>query len=340
MNPSTRAILSAPDLIAARDAGLARLEALYRGEAPSPVNVLAGICCYSEDAGQNWEAWLDHALDELASQAHSSLDPHVFRPLCINFNPRGVHFIDHLFGADVFRMDDGSWQVHMLSTPVGSLQRPDLDNHPTWRMMQQFALAFVERDVPAVLFGLPTIASVLNIAVNLYGQEVLLAMKTEPEAVRRDLQVISDVLCAIHAWYIEHIPSRQLQCILPHERCQPPGYGQLCGCTTQLISARSYAEFVAPHDDRLLSLYPNGGMIHLCGGHTQHIPTWRDMKSLRSVQVNDRAARDLETYFNALRPDQVFYVMPCEGMTIERILEITAGRRLVIQADLPTAVYS
>ena len=34
-----------------------------------------------------------------------------------------------------------------------------------------------------MLFGLPTVASVLNIAVNLYGDRILLAMLTEPEAV-------------------------------------------------------------------------------------------------------------------------------------------------------------
>lgn len=333
MKTTTQSILSDPDLLAARDAGLAQLEKLYQGQTPEQVMMLAGICCYSEDAGPGWEAWLDRSLDALAAQAEKSLDRRVFRPLCINYNPRGVHFIDHLFGAQVFQMDDASWQARPLQTPPGRLQPPDLEHHPAWQAMKNFALAFLERDVPGVLFGLPTIASVLNVAVNLYGQDILLAMKLEPEAVKHDLKVIGDVLCALHAWYLEHIPLDQLQCILPHERCQPPGYGQLCGCTTQLISARSYAEFVAPHDERLLGLYPHGGMIHLCGAHTQHIGAWREMKPLRAIQVNDRAAGDLETYHQALRTDQVFYVMPGESMPVRRALEITRGERLVIQGD-------
>ncbi len=314
---------------------MARLDALYKGGKPQPVNVLAGVCKYTEDDITDWESWLDRSLMELAKESHKSLDPNVYRPLCVNYNPRGVHFIDHLLGADVFRLEDHSWQVHPLKSAVGSLQAPDLDHLPAWQSMQAFALAFVEREVPAVLFGLPTIASVLNIAVNLYGQDILLGMMLDPDAVRHDLGVISDLLCTIHNWYLQHIPLAQLQCILPHERCQPPGYGQLCGCTTQLVSARQYASFIAPHDDRLLSVYPNGGMIHLCGGHTQHISVWREMKSLRAIQVNDRAARDMESYFQGLSKDQVLYVMPCEGMSVERILEITQGERLVIQADLP-----
>ncbi len=59
------------------------------------------------------------------------------------------------------------------------------------------------------------------------------------------------------------------------------------------------------------------------------------MKPLRAVQLNDRAAEDLEVYWNGLRPDQLFYVNPCPGMPVERIMKITGGRRLVIIADTP-----
>jgi len=233
----------------------------------------------------------------------------------------------------VFRLDD-SWQVLMVDAPVGTLERPVLEDLPAWQVMVDFAQAFLERDVPAVLYGLPTIAGVLNIAVNLYGQDILLAMITDPDAARHDLEVTGDVLCTVHRWYLEHIPLEQMQCIIPGGRCQPPGYGQLCGCTTHLISRKHYAELVAPLDDALLSLYPHGGMIHLCGVHAHHVPTWRDMASLRAVQINDRAAADLEVYFDELRDDQVIYVNPCDGVLVERIMQIMAGQRVVVVADL------
>ncbi len=38
-------------------------------------------------------------------------------------------------------------------------------------------------------------------------------------------------------------------------------------------------------DDELLLVYPHGGMIHLCGSHTQYIPVWREMKFLRAVET-------------------------------------------------------
>jgi hypothetical protein len=58
------------------------------------------------------------------------------------------------------------------------------------------------------------------------------------------------------------------------------------------------------------------------------------MASLRAVQVNDRAAEDLDIYFNELRDDQVICVNPCDGMPVERIMQITAGQRAVVVADL------
>lgn len=334
MHADTRNALRDPRLLGVREAWFERLEGLYAGETQDRAFVLHGIQLYTEDDGPDWEPWLDGSLDALAGEAGKSLDRAVYRPLCINYNPHGVHFVDHLFGARVYPLD-GSWQAQPLDAPVGTLGRPDLDRLPAWRAMQDFCRAFLARDVPAVLFGLPTIASALNVAVNLYGQEILLAMLTGPGAAQRDLQTINDLLLDLHRWYLSTIPRRQHQCIIPGGRCQPPGYGQLCGCTTHLISADAYRSFVAPLDDALLSLYPHGGMIHLCGRHTQHIPVWNEMASLRALQLNDRAAVDLPIYFRQGKGDLVFYVNPCEDMPVERILAITGGQRVVIVADLP-----
>ena len=334
MKSGTLEILRDPRLVQARTQWYAKLRGVFAGEQQEQAFYLCGIQHYTEDDGPDWGHWLDESLDKLAEEAERALDEDVFRPLSINHNPHGVHFIDHLFGADVFLLDGESWQVHPLDAPVGSLQLPDLDALPAWRVMREFTHAFLERDVPSVVFGLPTIASVLNIAVNLYGDRILLAMLADPDAVRHDLRVISDLLCAIHRWYLEHVPPEQMQCILPNGRCQPPGYGQLCGCTTQLISETTYREFIAPLDDELLSAYPGGGMIHLCGTHTQHIPAWNEMRSLRALQLNDRAAEDLATYWGEMRKDVVFYVNPCEGMPIKEIVEITGGQRVIIVADV------
>ena len=58
------------------------------------------------------------------------------------------------------------------------------------------------------------------------------------------------------------------------------------------------------------------------------------MKALKSIQLNDRASEDLQLYFDGLREDQIIYLIPCEGMPVEKALEITKGKRIVINAHI------
>jgi len=332
MNADTARILSDPSLVAVRENHFARLSTLFDGVDSGGPFTLFGFVIGTGNDEPDGERWLDNALDALTRFADGAKDRRVFRPLCLQYNPHGVHFIDPFFGAEVFQMEDGSWQAKYLDAPIGELAYPDLESNACWKRTQALTRAFVKREAPAVLFGLPTIASPLNIAINLYGQKILEAMLIEPAAAAHDLRVIRDLLCDLHRWYRGILPPDQLQCVVPEGRSQPRGCGQLCGCSTQLLSAGLYDAFVAPLDAELLSVYPRGGMIHLCGAHTQHIATWLEMESLRALQLNDRAAEDLPIYFEEM-PRCVFYVNPCPGVPVERILEITGGRRVVIVAD-------
>ncbi len=317
----------------ARDAYYARLSALFAGKPLDQAFFLQGVSGKpTADPYRDPEQALGEALRNLAQNAKALQDPVVFRPLCVVFDFYGVHFIDRIFGARV-RQYEGQWWSELLARPVGRLEPPDLERNETWRTARTMAEAFVAQKVSVPIFTLPTIASALNIAVNLYSEEFLAALITEPDAALSDLRVVNDLLCRLHRWYLERIPLRQLQAVASTGRCQPPGFGQLCGCATHLLSAKMYGEFVAPLDDALLSVYPHGGMIHLCGAHTHHIPVWREMKSLRAVQVNDRAADDMEIYFKELRPDQIIYLCPSAKMTVERAMEITGGRRIVLVAN-------
>jgi len=333
MRDDSRRTLSDPALLQARDRHIGRLGALFGGDRPDTAPFLCGVVGQSSaDRYSQPDKWVREVLDDLASRAESLLDPTVFRPLVVESDIYGVHFIDKLFGADVFELD-GNWQAHPLDGPVGTLQPPSLDSDPTWQLARRIATAFLEAGVPVPLFGLPTISSALNVGINLYGQGLLVAMYSDPRAVRRDLATINDLLCEIHAWYLQHLPASQLQPVVAAFRTQPPGFGQLCGCSTQLLSGETYREFIAPLDDRLLSVYPHGGMIHLCGAHAQHLATWREMRSLRALQLNDRAVDDLDLYYKGLREDQIIYANAYEGMPVERIMEVTGGQRVVIVAD-------
>jgi len=324
--------LNDSSLIAARQDRFAALQLLFDGAPAKQAFRVWGTGSWGHcDMYRQPEQWIHEALGQLCLKTTDILDPAVFRPLCVEPGFFGVHFVDRVLGADVFELD-GAWQVHELTSPLGQLRSPDLDTSPTWQLARRAAQAFLDAKVRLPLFGLPTIASTLNVGVNLYGGNLLEAFYTRPEEAARDLATINQTLIQMHRWYLEHLPIEQLQPVVSFQRTQPPGFGQICGCTTQLLSPALYRDFVAPLDNALLATYPRGGMIHLCGTHAQHLPVWRQMKSLRAFQLNDRAAADLPLYFQQTREDQILYVMPCPEMPREKILEITGGKRLVLMA--------
>ncbi len=333
LSEKAREILNRPDLIQKRDLWFDRMEKVFRGEYTDwngqymlgVDGVVAGI---PYDPAIPAKKRVEAAL-EAAAQKCAALENEVyFRPVCVEYPPFGVHYIDKLLGAEV-SFYAGQWYNKYLTTPIGSLKMPKLDEEPLWQDSKQVAEAFVEAGVALPLFGLPTIASTLNIAVNLYGENILVAMLEEPEAAQADLNTINAVLCHIHDWYRRTVPQQLLQPVISWARTQPPGHGQICGCSTHLLSPSLYEEMVAPLDNALLAVYPRGGMIHLCGAHRQHIRVFRDMPALRSVQLNDDAARDLQYYHDGLREDQIIYLNPCEGMSMENAMRITGGRRLI-----------
>ena len=336
LSPEIRAILNDEELIARRDRWMNRMSALFDGT-PDEYNdayvyTLAGDCPRRWDPADSYaiaepEKWVADSLARIA--AIREIPGNRFAPLCVEYPIYGVHFIDKMFGADVF-WKDNQWSVHYLTTPIGSLEMPDLEKDETWSLAKRAALAFVEEEVRLPLFGMPTLSSALNIYLNLYGGDGLEAMLLDEEAAEHDLTVINDLIRTLHRWYLANVPLTQLQPVISWARTQPPGYGQLCGCSTQLLSGELYAKMVAPLDDALLGEWPHGGMIHLCGAHTQHMETFRGMKHLRSLQLNDRAAEDLGLYYTGLRDDQILYLNPCPGMPTEKAVEITGGNRMVL----------
>ncbi|MDR0720989.1 MAG: hypothetical protein LBF78_15270 [Treponema sp.] len=334
LSAEAKKILNDDSHLARRNLWFKRLENLFSGK-PDPyvdefVFCVDGILGSSGvDLYEKPEEWVLACLENLSQRTGETEDDYTFVPACIEHPAFGVHFIDRIFGARVF-FKDGQWWNEPLKTPVGDLAEPDLDNDKTFDLARRAAVAFLEQDVRIPVFGLPTIASVLNVAVNLYGEEILTAILLEPEKAEHDFKIINEVLIKVHRWYREVLPKETLQPVISWQRTQPFGFGQICGCSTALLSNAAYREFIQPLDTALLEVYPNGGMIHLCGDHVRHIESFREIKALRAFQINDRAAWDFETYFKELRNDQIIYLNPCEGMTVEKAVGLSGGERLVI----------
>ncbi len=338
MDHQTKSILNDERYLREQNLWFQKLREIFEGDETRPL-VLNGISSWNTVYGPDGAPSYDNVEDlaekdllALAARMPGALRRDQFRPACVEQGFYGVHFVDRIFGAEVF-FRSGQWYNRTLENEVGDLKEPDLERNETWRLAREYAEAFFEKDAVVPLFGLPTVASVLNIAINLYGERILVAMLEDEDAARHDLSLINGVLIRIHRWYLDSFPIERIQPVISWGRTQPPGYGQLCGCSTQLVSPALYEKFIMPLDDALLGVYPSGGMIHLCGSHTHLLPLFAGMPHLRSVQLNDRAAGDLELYVRTLRKDQVIYFCPCREMPLETGVEIAKNRKLVVNAD-------
>ncbi|MBM4079772.1 MAG: hypothetical protein FJ278_08740, partial [Planctomycetes bacterium] len=132
-------------LLRARDAQFSRLKALFDGGQNERVFFLQGINAKpTTDPYREPERWVDEGLRSLAEQSGRLKDEVVFRPLCLEFGPYGVHFVDRMFGARVYH-HEGQWWSDCLKMPVGTLEPPDLERDETWRLARRVADAFLAR---------------------------------------------------------------------------------------------------------------------------------------------------------------------------------------------------
>jgi hypothetical protein len=210
MDIQAKNILNSQELLKVKEEKFNSLKALFAGKPSDTVFMLNSIYGKSgRDPYTEPEKWMEEALESLAPHVDKMINSVAFRPLCVEFGPYGVHFIDKIFGAEVFFKDD-QWYNRYLATPIGQLTPPDLEKDETWSLAKRAAKAFIKQEVKGPLLGLPTIASALNIAVNLYGEEILVAMLVEHEEASHDLKVINNLFCELHRWYLNNIPLEQL----------------------------------------------------------------------------------------------------------------------------------
>ncbi len=325
-----------------------RVAELYGGRQPEHVIAIAGAS-YGRSHGlagtreidmlARPEAWLADVIDDMASRAHLAADQVTFRPLTIEPDPWGVHYIDALFGAEVYFHEGQVWS-DPLACDVADLQAPALADSPLFRQSLRLAELAVEAGQGKLLVTTPVLSCPINIAINLFGERFLEALVERPDAARRALRIVTDVIVACTRAFFDVIPQDIRRGTVAANRYAPPGYGFLDGCATQLVSGAHYRDFIAPLDAEILRLSPHGGMIHLCGGHGQHIAAWRGMSELKSVQVNDRATDDLPLYVAGLRPSQVLYIAPTEKTPVDRALELARGRPVILQCELAEQIPS
>ena len=321
-----------------------RLEMLCRGEQPESVPAFAAFVPRMPVVGPyDPGAWLAEAMAEMRTRAASFRDRVTYRPFALSLARFDLHFPAAVAGCPIHQDEDGRvWWTHLskLGKRIDEFRIPDLDEHHEFQEMLSLLRFVAEATRERVPVEIPYVSEPLILAVDLFGEEFLLLLAADPQRADRFLDALTEFILDMRRRFCEAVPGAPL---MPHGSCgraMPEGYNLLYECTTQLISGPAYQRHFLDRDRDLMRCGAGGAGIHLCGRHTQHCDAWQDAGELKMIQLNDRAADDLETYWRNLRPDQYVVLVPSDRVTIGDALQVTGGRQLVLAAevDMPVPV--
>ena len=331
------------NIVATQRRHAARIDTLYRGDLDEPFVAVRGTFFGAShglwgsnepDMLEQPEAWLQALLADMEAKVALLADETTFRPAAIEVDPLGTHFIDALFGAATGYAEGQVW-AEKLNLPLEQLAVPDLSGSAILRQTAHLLRLAVEASDGKLWIGMPVLSCPINIAINLFGAEFLMALAAEPNTARHVLEVITEVIVTATTELCGIVPPEIRRVSVAADRFMPAGHGLIDGCATQMVSPQDYADALAPFDAATLACYPEGGMLHLCGASAQHAPAFAANLHIRTIQLNDRALVDLPLYLEQARADQIFYLSPCPDLPVAQCIELMQGRPFVLQTDCP-----
>lgn len=281
-------------------------------------------------AEKDRDKWLDNQLRAVKANVEETLDgASLYYPIIEMFSLYGTHYVDKLLGGDVTWTGDQFWSKE-LNCEVSQLQQPDLKNSALLKETVELAKWIKDKTDDKFLISMPDVGCPLNVAINLFGEKFFLEIAMDPESARRVLTIIANVTRRVHEVLIEAVGQETIRCHNAFYVYTPQDYAGLSICATQMISPANFSDIVADADDNCVPDCYKGMIQHLCGRSDQHVPEIAKRHRIKGVQLNDAAADQFEAYYKGMRDDQIFYLWPTENMPLEKILSITAGKRLVI----------
>ena len=309
---------------------------VFAGEKPDYVPVWF----YYEELGQikpellmaekDRKAWLDNQLKAVKTNVEEAIENYcLYYPMIEMVSLYGTHYIDALFGNDVQWVENQFWSKEQ-TCEVSDLQMPDLDNSELLKETVDLAKWIKEQTDGKFLINMPDVGSPINVAINLFGERFFLELAMNPDSAKRVLTMIAEVTRRVYEELIAAVGQETIRCHNNFYVYTPYDYAGLSLCATQMISPANYTELVADADDACIPDCYKGVVQHICGSSPQHIEGFSKRERIKGMQLNDAGADDFEKFWAGLRVDQFFYLRPTENMTIEKILSITNGNRLLL----------
>jgi hypothetical protein len=157
LSDAARRILNNAELISIRDGWFARLRRLFNGaddvQTVFAVNGVNGNSGNTSVLYGEPERWAAESLENLAEHAERARNADIFTPLCIQNDVFGVHYVDSIFGCNVF-FGHNQWYNDYIDCEVGELPSPDIGKSEAWQLTKRATETFVGADVKLPVYGL------------------------------------------------------------------------------------------------------------------------------------------------------------------------------------------
>lgn len=180
------------------------------------------------------------------------------------------YLYSEMMGCPIVYQENNSPQVICLNLDEDDISRieiPDLEASGVWKRTQNQIEYLMEKYGRVETYV--NLMGIQNIAMDLMGQNVLMAYYSAPEDVKKLLDKITDLTIAIGREFRKLSADNSGGVTSIIRKVQPECY-LTSNCSVEMISNALYEEFLLPEDQRLADEFKIFG-VHHCGGTMEHV---------------------------------------------------------------------
>lgn len=175
-----------------------------------------------------------------------------------------------LMGCPIVYQEDNSPQVicrNLDEEEIEEIAVPDLDTCEVWARTRKQIAYLLEKYGRVETYV--NLMGIQNIAMDLMGQNVLMAYYSAPDEVKELLARITDLTIAVGREFRKLSSDNSGGVTSVVRKMQPQCY-LTSNCSVEMISNELYEEFLLPEDQRLSDAFGNFG-VHHCGATMEHV---------------------------------------------------------------------
>ena len=180
------------------------------------------------------------------------------------------YLYSELMGCDIIYEPDNSPQVvcaHLDEDSIDDVEIPDLDRSEVWARTQK-QIDYLKKEYGHVETYV-NLQGIQNIAMDLMGQDVLMAYYSAPEEVDRLLSKITEFSIEVgrRFYALSDDISGGVTAIIRQTR---PLCYLTSNCSVEMVSNQIYEDFLLKYDRQLAEAFPHFA-IHHCGRSMEHV---------------------------------------------------------------------